>query len=290
MVNTGDDHWRYGLRVCPDLDTNLYALSGLQDRVRGWGIEGDSFRTMEQLRALGDEAWFGLGDLDLATHLLRTSMLGAGESLAGLTRRLTERLEVATTLLPMTEAEVATTVTTPSGEYLFEEYFVKREARDRVEKVSYEGIEVARPCPGVVEAIAGAELVVLGPSNPVSSLGPILALAGVRAALLERRRRGMPTTSVSAVVNGVPITVEGEARRARCREAFLAAGGIEHRPAAVAGLFAELVDTFVLDEADGTEAGAIDALGLRVRTARTLVRDPATGDALAAIVLGLLRS
>lgn len=290
IINTGDDHWRYGLRICPDLDTNLYALAGLQDRERGWGLAGDTFRTMEQLRALGDDAWFSLGDLDLATHMLRTSTLGSGESLAASTRRLTDRLGVATTILPMTEGEVTTVVRTPSGEHAFEEWFVRREARDPVEGVRYEGIDAARACPGAIEAIEEAELVILGPSNPVSSLGPILELAGVRDALVERKRQGKPATAVSAVVNGVPITDEGEARRARCREAFLAARGVEHRPSAVAGMFADVVGSFVLDENDEDEGATIGALDLRVLTTDTVVRDAGAGDSLAAVVLGSVRS
>lgn len=285
VVNTGDDLWRHGLRICPDLDTNLYALSGLQDRERGWGVAGDSFRTMDQLRLLGVDAWFNLGDLDLATHLLRTSMLRDGASLSEVTARLGAALDLGVTLLPATDDEVATRVGTEVGELSFQEYFVQHQAADEVLGVRYEGSTIAEPAPGVLEAIAEADLMVLAPSNPLASLGPILAVAAIREALEVRQSLGATTVAVTPVVAGVPIHAEGEARRARCRAAMMASIGLEHRASAVGEFLAGLADVFVVDRADSSEVPALEAMGYRVVEADTIVSDPQRGNVLAAAVL-----
>ena len=285
VANTGDDLWRYGLRVCPDLDTNLYALAGLRDAERGWGLAGESFRAMDQLRRLGDDAWFNLGDLDLATHLLRTGMLRDGAALSEVTARLVASLGLAVTLLPATDDEVATRVLTPAGERSFQEYFVQHRAQDEVLQVRYEGAEQAEPGPGVLAAIGEADLVVLGPSNPISSLGPVLAVPGVRRALCERVSSGHRSVAITPVVSGVPITVDGEAHRARCRAAMMASRGVEHRAAGVGALLAGLAGVVVLDSADAKETDALARLGYEVVEADTIVSDAAVGARLAAVVL-----
>jgi LPPG:FO 2-phospho-L-lactate transferase len=289
VANTGDDLWRYGLRICPDLDTNLYALSGLRDTERGWGVAGDSFRTMEQLRVLGDDAWFNLGDLDLATHLLRTGMLRDGFALSEVMAHLAEALRLGVELLPCTDDEVQTRVDTPDGEFSFQEYFVQRGATDPVNTVHYLGAESSRPAPGVLGAIEGAELVVLGPSNTITSLGPILAVPGIRQVLRSRRSADRPTVAVSPVVNGVPITAPGEAHRARCRDAMLASQGFPHRAAAVGELLADIAGTFVLDRTDHDEAPELRALGFEVIETDTIIADEHRGAALASVVLGCCR-
>jgi LPPG:FO 2-phospho-L-lactate transferase len=288
VVNTGDDLWRHGLRVCPDLDTNLYALSGLRDRERGWGVAGDTFRTMEQLRRLGEDAWFNLGDLDLATHLLRTAMLRDGATLREVTARLVAALEVEVTLLPATDDEVATRVVTPAGERSFQEYFVQHRAEEDVVAVRYVGADGARPAPGVLASIEAADLVVLGPSNPVSSLGPILAVPGIREALELRRRGGGATVAVTPVVDGVPIEAVGEAHRARCRAAMMAARGFDHRSAAMGEILSGLAGVFVLDRSDPGEAPELAAQGYRVVEADTIIGTPAAGSALVEVLLSVV--
>lgn len=284
VVNTADDEWRYGLRICPDLDTNLYALAGLASRERGWGLEGDTFRAMERLRQLGEHPWFGLGDRDLATHLLRTEWLRAGQSLTAVTAELTRRVGVGTRLLPMTDAEVETRVVNANGERSFEEYLVRDAAEGPVVAIEYRGIEAASPAPGVLDAISTADVLVLAPSNPIASLGPILGVPGVRAAVRESPAH---VVAVTPVVANVPIHDPGEALRARCRSAMLAAHGLPHTASAVAGLFTDVLDVFVLDEADAVEAGAISAPGLEVRLASTIIaRDESAADNLAQVVLG----
>ncbi len=283
VVNTADDLWRYGLRICPDLDTNLYALAGWSDRERGWGLAGDTFVAMEHLRRYGEDPWFGLGDRDLATHLLRTSWMAEGRPLSWVTAALAERAGVSSHLVPMCDQEVDTRVTTAEGELGFQEYFVHRGARDPVLAVHYEGIADTSPAPGVIEALATAEVVVLGPSSPVASIEPILAVAGTRDAVAAARRgdggtgRRSRVVAVTPVVRGVAITDEGEALRARSRAAMLAAEGADHSASAVARRYTGLADVFVLDEADADEADAIATTGMEVVVAPTLVTCGATG-------------
>ncbi len=297
VVNTADDVWLHGLRVCPDIDTNLYALAGIGDAARGWGVRGDTFAAMDQLRREGGDPWFALGDRDLATHLRRSDLLRAGATLSEVTAELAARLGITVRVLPMTDSEVATEIVTeivtgvvtstgPDGAaddvaagsvvLGFQEWFVRHRAEPAVRAVRWRGIEAALPAPGVLEAIAAADLVVLGPSNPVASIEPILARPGVRAAVAARG-----AVAVTPVVSGVPITDEGEARRARSRAALLAVRGLPHTATAVATHYRDLLHTFVLDEHDADQAAAIEALGPAVVLAPTLSRpdsDPARPD------------
>jgi LPPG:FO 2-phospho-L-lactate transferase len=290
VVNTADDVWLHGLRVCPDLDTNLYALAGIGDAARGWGVRGDTFAAMDQLRREGGDPWFALGDRDLATHLRRTDLLRAGATLSEVTAELAAQLGITARLLPMTDAEVATEIVTPGstggaatgnaasddaasdgadGSVVlgFQEWFVRHRAEPAVRTVRWRGIEAAQPAPGVLEAIAEADLVVIAPSNPLASIEPILALPGVRAAVAARG-----AVAVTPVVSGVPITDEGEARRARSRAALLGVRGLPHTATAVATHYRDLLHTFVLDEHDADQAAAIEALGPAVALTPTLAR------------------
>lgn len=269
IVNTADDLWHYGLRVCPDLDTTLYALSGRRDEARGWGLRNESWRAMGALKALGDEAWFNLGDLDLGTHLLRTGMLCDGAGLAEVTRRLATAMGVTARVLPMTEQEVTTLVRLTTGEVMhYEEFLVKRGAEPPVERVLHDGVHSARPAPGVLEAIAAADLVVIAPSNPVASVAPILAVPQLRAAV---GASGADVVAVSPIVAAVPITDPGERRRAASRAALLAAEGVPATPEGVASVYTGLVRRFVLDTADAGRADAVAALGTRPVVADTLL-------------------
>ena len=271
VVNTADDLWVHGLRVCPDIDTTLYALSGRQDLDRGWGVRGESWRAMDALRALGGEPWFNLGDLDLGTHLFRTGLLREGVGLAEITRRLAAGLGVATTVLPMTEDEVASSVLTVTGSLLhFQEFHVARRSRDEVRALTYRGIDTARPAPGVLDAIAAADLVVIAPSNPLASVAPILALPGVRDAL---RATPAPVVAVTPIVSGVRITDPGEQHRADTRAGLLRSIGLSHTASSAASLLADVADAFVLDRADEIEAETIAGFGLDVVVADTLARE-----------------
>jgi LPPG:FO 2-phospho-L-lactate transferase len=289
VVNVADDVWMHGLRACPDIDTVLYALSGRQDPARGWGVSGDSFECMEALRRLGEDVWFNMGDRDLATHLLRTRLLAEGHDLADVTTRLATALGVSACVLPATGDEVRTVVRTASGaEIGYQEYLVQGRAAAEVAAVRCDGLDSSRAPAPVLDAIAGAGLIIIGPSNPVASVLPILDVPGVRQAIRDSHAR---VVAVSPVVASVRITDEGEARRARSRAALLGAMGLPHRPSSVAALYRDLIDTFVLDEADAAEeTEAVEALGIEVATARTLLHLGGPSSRLVPSLLELTRS
>src|SRR5215467_1640230 len=189
IVNTGDDHEWWGLHVSPDIDSILYMLAGLLSTERGWGVRGDTFHCLQAMKALGQPAWFSVGDRDLATHLLRTRLVSQGHTLTEVTRIVGERLGVRSRVLPMSDQPVETRVQTPSGDFSFQQYFVQRRYQDPVISVRFDGAEAAKPAPGVLAAIAESEAVLIAPSNPVTSIGPILAVPGIRNALRETPAR-----------------------------------------------------------------------------------------------------
>jgi LPPG:FO 2-phospho-L-lactate transferase len=260
--NVGDDVEVLGLHIAPDLDSILYSLADLADEERGWGRAAETWNALDAVAALGGETWFRLGDRDLGLHLVRTQALRGGEPLSIVTARLVERLGVRAKLLPATDDELRTWLATPAGTFSFQEWFVARGHRDDVDAVEFRGAERARPAPGVVKALDAAELIVVAPSNPYVSIGPILAVREVRAAL-ERRRA--PAVAVSPLVGG--RAVRGPADRMLSR----LAGGTS--PAHVARCYVGLIDALVLDEADADGAEAVAELGLRPIVTATLMRD-----------------
>ena len=277
VVNTGDDGDFYGLRVCPDLDICTYVLAGVVS-ARGWGYADDTFRCLEGLATYGRESWFGLGDRDLATHLHRTLRLAEGAGLTEVTAEICARLGVEATLLPMSDDPVRTRITTPDGERTFQEYLVRDGARDEITGIAMEGVERAAPAPGLLEAIAGAERIVIAPSSPVVSIGTILAVPGVRAALAARRA---DCVAVTPIVGGAPV--EGPAAR------FLAGAGYPECSATqMARIYADVAAVFVLDGSDRDEAPAIAALGVRPVLTDVLMPDHAARARLAAETLGAL--
>ena len=277
VVNTGDDCVRHGLLVMPDHDTVLYNLAGIEQVGLGWGIEGDTFAAMDQLGAYGEEAWFRLGDRDLALHVARTARLRAGGRLTEVCLGLQRSLGIAGRILPMADTPVATEVRTADGWLEFQEYFVHRRQEPEVLELRFAGIDAASPTPEVLAAIEGAEAIVLGPSNPLVSVGPILGVPGLRDALLATRRRGVRIAAVSPIVGGKAL--KGPADR------MLVSLGHEASAAGVARLYAGLVDTFVLDAVDEGEAGAVEALGMRPIVTDTIMGDDASRARLAESVL-----
>ncbi|MGB2875595.1 MAG: 2-phospho-L-lactate transferase [Gaiellaceae bacterium] len=269
--NVGDDLEVFGLHVSPDLDTILYTLAGELDEERGWGRAGESWRALETAGALGVDTWFRLGDLDLGLHLVRTEALRAGEPLSVVTARLVRALGVEATLLPATDDRLRTWIATPAGELEFQDWFVRRQHRDDVDGVRIEGAESARPAPGVLDALATADLIAIAPSNPLVSIGPILAVAEIRDALARRR---IPAVAVSPLIGG--RSVRGPADRMLAR----LAGGTG--PAQVTDCYKGLIDALVVDEADADE----DA-GIRMIVTRTLMSDADARRRLAEAVLGV---
>ena len=264
IANTADDLEYSGVHVSPDVDTVSYALAGVFDEERGFGVVGDTFRNAEALRRYGS-GWFAVGDVDLATSLRRTDRLRAGASLSEATADLARGLGLDAAVVPMSDDPVRTVVVTDEGRLPFQAYLVAQRAQPKVLAVEHDGLGGAHPAPAVLPALAGADLVILAPSSPVASLAPILGLPGVREAVAAAT-----AVAVSPVVSGVPPATVPEQSRARVREAFMSASGLSHTATAVAGLYAGIVDGFVLDERDATEADSIRALGLDVLTADTL--------------------
>jgi LPPG:FO 2-phospho-L-lactate transferase len=272
IVNVGDDLEVLGVHVSPDVDSVVYALAGIADDDRGWGRAGETWNALETVSALGSPAWFRLGDRDLGLHLVRTEALRAGQPLSAITRRVTRAFGIETTVLPATDARLRTWLDTPAGAFEFQEWFVARGHRDEVDAVRYEGAAQAAPAPSVLEALDAAEVIVIGPSNPYVSIGPILAVSEIRAGLAARRAR---CVAVSPLIGG--RAVKGPADRMLAR----LAGGTT--PAHVASCYAGLIDALVVDEAD-------DASGLEVEAIVTSTRmtDAASRRAVAEAALGLV--
>lgn len=282
IVNTADDIAMHGLHVSPDVDSVTYWLGDAFDRERGWGRRDETFRTTEELRRFDAEAaWFNLGDLDLATHLFRTRLLAEGRTLSEVTARAAARFGVASQILPMSDDPVTTRVSAVAlGRELdlhFQEYWVKRHAQDEVKAVRYEGVERAAPAPGVLEAIGSAETIVVCPSNPVASIGPILAVPGIRAALSARRER---VVGVSGIVGGAPL--------AGMADKLMPVAGVEVTAAGAADCYRGLLAGWVIDEIDRDLAPRIEATGVRVAVTDTIMTDDAKAEALARTALGLL--
>ena len=262
VVNTADDFDLWGLRVCPDLDTVMYTLAGISNPETGWGVEDESFAALDMLARYGEDTWFKLGDRDLATHVLRTARLRAGEPLTRIMAGLAGALGVRSAILPMCDEPVATVLDTPEGPLEFQEYFVRRGQRDEVLGLELRGIEDARPTEAVMGALDAAELVVLCPSNPVVSIGPILAVPGMRGALEASRA---PRVAVSPIVGGRAL--KGPADR------MLASMGHEVSAAGVARMYEGLVEGMVIDTEDEEERSGIEALGMRVLATGAIMRD-----------------
>ena len=279
IVNTADDFELYGLRICPDVDTVLYTLAGLADPIQGWGIAGDTRATLDGIAAYGEELWFQLGDRDFATHILRTSWLREGDSLSEVIERLRRALGIATPILPMSDDPVATRIDTAEGPLAFQDYFVRRRQRDEVIGVEFDGVEAARPNRAALEALRTAELVLIAPSNPIVSIGPILAVAGYQDAL---EKRSAPVVAVSPIVGGRAL--KGPADR------MLASLGHESSALAVARIYGGAIDGFVIDTADEAHAPAIEALGVEVLVTDAIMRDVPDRGRLAREVLAFGRT
>ena len=274
IVNTGDDLVWWGLNVSPDVDSIVYVLAGMLSRERGWGVEGDTFHCLEAMRRLGEPAWFGIGDRDLATHLSRTQLLASGKTLTEVTSEIARRLNVEARVLPMTDDRVETRVLTPAGELSFEEYFVRERHQVAVEGVRFAGADQAKPAPGVIAAITQAEAVLLAPSNPITSIGPILGIPGVRQALIETRGT---VVAVSPIIGNAAVSgPAGELMRAQALPVSVVG---------VAQAYREFLDVLVVDETDVPLIRELEVSGIggvaqnivmkssedRVRLARTVV-------------------
>jgi LPPG:FO 2-phospho-L-lactate transferase len=265
VVNTGDDTERHGLLVCPDHDTVLYTLAGIADPTQGWGIAGESWTVMDRLAELGEETWFRLGDRDIATHIARTARLRAGARLTEVSLAIQAALGVRSRILPMSDTPVRTRVLSDDGWLAFQDYFVRLRQAPEVRAVSFDGADDAEPTPEVVGALDAASILVICPSNPIVSVGPILAIRGLRDAIRGARARGVRTAAVSPIVGGKAL--KGPADR------MLASLGHEVSAVGVARLYAGLVDVFVIDAEDAALAPAVEDLGMRALVTDTIMVD-----------------
>lgn len=262
IANTGDDFRFHGLPVSPDIDTLIYTLAGLNDEARGWGLAGETWGFMGALGTLGGEAWFNLGDRDLAMHVLRRQALDAGRSLSALTESIRTQLNIRARILPMSDMPTPTVVeTVEHGPIPFQRYFVERQAAPTVTGFVFEGIAEAAPAPGVLDALAAADVIVVCPSNPFISIEPILAVPGIRQAL---RQASAPVIAISPIV-------AGEAIKGPTAKMFRELG-FTPSPAAVAERYRDFLDIMIVDEQDAAAEPAVQALGVETRLAQTVMR------------------
>lgn len=277
VVNTGDDAEIWGLHVSPDLDTVCYTLGGVIDEQKGWGLTGETFNTLDQIARFGEPAWFNLGDRDLATHLHRTRLLREGRTLSQVTQAVASALGVSARILPMSDQPVRTRILGPDGWLAFQEYFVREKAQVDVRAVSYAGAARAQPAPGVVDALLTADAVLVCPSNPITSVGPILAVPGLVEAL---RATEATVVAVSPIVGG--DAVSGPAGR------LMASAGLPVSAAGVARAYADWLDVLVFDERDRALAPEIERAGVRPVAAPTIMSGREAEVALARRVLDAL--
>jgi LPPG:FO 2-phospho-L-lactate transferase len=261
IVNTGDDIELFGLHISPDIDIVAYTLAGIVDEEKGWGIRGDTFQCLETLRRFHQEVWFALGDRDLATHVFRTSLLRKGLKLSEVTAEVTRALGLNVAILPMTDDKFETRIVTRDGSIHFQEYLVKRGARNEVFGVEFLGADNAKPAAGVIDSVANAKLVIVCPSNPIVSIGTILAVKGVRDALGRTKAKKI---AISPIIAGAPI--KGPADK------LLKGLGLEVSAYSVAKLYADFLDTFIVDTADSAEKDKIEKLGIEVKVTNTIMR------------------
>jgi LPPG:FO 2-phospho-L-lactate transferase len=275
--NTGDDIDLHGLHISPDLDIVTYTLAGISHAEQGWGIQGDTFHAVEMLGRYGHPTWFNLGDYDLATHIHRTERLRHGWPLSAITDEIRRSLGVVPRILPMTDQRAETMINTDEGMLHFQEYLVQRRMEPAVRGVLYDGIEVAVPAPGVCEAIREADGIIIPPSNPIASIGTILAVPGIRQVLAARHGRSV---AVSPIVQGA--TLKGPADK------LMLASGYEASALGVARYYGKLLDGFVLDLLDVALTQAVQGIGIEVRAVNTVMSSPDTRRALAKAVIEML--
>lgn len=280
VVNTGDDLERYGLAIWPDLDTVAYTLAGLDDEERGWGLRGETWAVMDRLASLGADAWFRLGDRDLATHLWRTERLLAGSRPTDVARELGATLGIAARILPMADVPVRTQVRTDDGWLDFQEYFVHRQHAPAVHEVRFRGVDATRATPEVLAALANADAIVIAPSNPIVSIGPVLAVPGIAEALATARAHGVPVVAMSGIIAGRAL--KGPADR------MLADLGHAVSSVGVASLYRTVATRFIVDAVDAAEVPAVEALGLPAVAMDTMMTDDAARSRIGRAVLDLL--
>ncbi len=262
IVNTGDDIELHGLHVSPDIDIVTYTLAGIINEEKGWGIKGDSFQCLEMLKQFNQETWFALGDKDLATSIFRTELLKKGFTLSQVTSKISHDLGLGLKILPMTDDKFETRILTDVGSLHFQEFLVKREAKDKVLGVEFIGAKQAKPALGVIDSIKNSDLIVICPSNPIVSIGTILSVNGIRDALKEAKARKV---AISPLIAGAPV-------KGPLDKLFLGLG-YDVSGFSVAKIYSDFLNTFIIDEADAADKNIIEKLGIKVKVTRTLMKN-----------------
>ena len=279
VVNTADDDMFHGLHVSPDVDTVIYALSGLTNKTTGWGVDGDSFRTLSALKRLGDETWFQLGDLDLATHIKRTSMLRAGKSLSEATQHLAKNLGILHDVIPMSDDSVKTKAITKSEELDFQDYFVRRKCEPAIQEIKFEGISTAKPSQQFIDAISQAETIIICPSNPIVSIAPIIELPGIKELISNFKGKRI---AVSPIIGKQALKGPAAKMMMELNEDVSSIG--------VAKRYIGICDWFVIDKADTEEANEIEKLGMNVHITSTIMNSDEEKINLANKILSLINN
>jgi len=274
VTNVGDNYWLYGMYICPDIDTITYGLADLLDHDKGWGIKKDTFGFLRQMEIFGEETWFRIGDRDTATHLTRTNMLKNGKSLSDITKWMCEKLSIEIKLIPVTDNAIETRIITKKGEMHLQEFWVKHRGMDPVEGIEYQGADKARPNPDAVNAIHDSSLVVIAPGNPLTSIGPMLAIKGIRKELAKKKNK---VVAVSPVIGTSAIS--GPTGK------YMEAAGMEVSALGIAKMYAHVCSNLVIDTKDRMQTKEIEELNINVHDTKIRMTTKLSEDALAASIL-----
>ena len=274
IVNVGDNYWLYGMYICPDIDTITYGLADLLDHDKGWGIKKDTFGFLRQMEIFGEETWFRIGDRDTATHLTRTNMLKNGKSLSDITKWMCEKFSIEIKLIPVTDNAIETRIITNKGAMHLQEFWVKHRGLDSVEGIEYKGADKARPNPDAVNAIHDSSLVVIAPGNPLTSIGPILAIKGIRKELAKKKNK---VVAVSPIIGNSAIS--GPTGK------YMEAAGMEVSALGIAKMYADVCSNIIIDTKDRMLTKKIESLNINVHDTKIRMTNKQSEDALAASIL-----
>jgi LPPG:FO 2-phospho-L-lactate transferase len=274
ISNVGDNYWLYGLYICPDIDTIVYGLADLLDQERGWGIKKDTFNFLRQMEVFGEETWFRIGDRDAATNLIRTNMLKNGKNLSDITKWMCEKFAVTANIIPVTDNSIETRITTNKGELHLQEYWVKHRGKDTIEGIQYIGAEKARPNPEAVNAIHDADMVILAPGNPLTSIGPMLQIKGIRKELSKIKKK---VVAISPLIGDNAIS--GPAAK------YMQAAGIESNAYGLAKMYSDVCSNVIVDTKDKMLVKKIQSLDMKVYETKITMKNKLAEDALANFIL-----
>ena len=274
ITNVGDNYWLYGMYICPDIDTITYGLADLLDHDKGWGIKKDTFGFLRQMEIFGEETWFRIGDRDTATHLTRTNMLKNGKSLSDITKWLSEKFSIEIKIIPVTDHSIETRIITPKGGMHLQEFWVKHRGMDSVDGIEYQGAEKARPNPDAMNAIHDSSLIVIAPGNPLTSIGPMLAIKGIRKELAKKKTK---VVAISPIIGNSAIS--GPTGK------YLEAAGIEVSALGIAKMYADVCSNIIIDTKDRMQTKKIESLNINVHDTKIRMTNKQSEDALAASIL-----